>query len=686
MRELRLRAWARCAISAAALAFAVGGLAPGASAEGKYQSLIVFGDSYADLTLSNQPASNPLAPPGLGLSVWNVYPVSLAAQLGITSIADVAVGGATASPTAGNPSTLIFPPDLKSGNLPDQVAAYLADNPSVGGNDLITINIGGNDIRAILENTLLNQPQLNLAAGYPNAVLTPLNAQTFASATTGYAVGAIDQLVGAGGKNFVLGAFSTFSGLPEFQATLQFLLQTQQIDQATAQFITAGADLYAQAYFDGLQLALAPYAQNGVRVFMFDLARLAEAVNANPTKYGFTGFICPQNGLEGLASAVCGATQANPTNNNPLQSQFYFGPDGLHLTNAGFDLVAQYMANIVMAPHTIGVQPAVVSTTTGGFVNSLQGRLDATRDAAVVAGLGGAPGAGGPMGLGATAKGGAGSSGFTSFALGTFLGGSRSESADLAGYDYESSSGTAGFEFRINRNLIAGVAANYTTTSADLRDGANIDLDAIQGSAYLSYATTQVFAEVLAAYGSHAVGLARPGVLPGDTIRSSTGADAYAVAARAGYLFDFGSLRAGPIAGLTYLHSRVDGYTETGDDLLTYNVSAQTLDALVGNVGIRFLAPFKTASGNFVVPHLNIMLEHQLGDDTRTLTASLTQAPLLPIPTALPNFESRTYGRIDGGITFQLGPDASAIISAGSTFARDEGEDYRISAGLNYRF
>jgi uncharacterized protein YhjY with autotransporter beta-barrel domain/phospholipase/lecithinase/hemolysin len=675
MRE-RLRAWARSAITAAgltaALAFAVGGLAPGASAEGKYQTLIVFGDSYADVTLSDQPATNKLAPAGIALSVWRVYPVPLRSYLGIPEIVDVAVGGATASPDIGPPG---IPPGL---NLPQQVAAYLADNPSLGANDLITINIGGNDIRAILANTLAQRPDLNELAGYPKELLNPLNAKTFADTTTAYAVGAIDQLVSAGAQSFVLGAFSAISQLPELQATIQRLLQLGLIDQATAQLIANSADLYAKAYFDGLQIALAPYAQDGGRFFLFDLARLAAAVNADPTKYGFTGFICPPNESR---SPVCGGTITSP-----LQNQFYFGPDGLHLTNAGFDLVARYMTNIVMAPATIGVQPAIVSTTTGGWVSSLQGRLDGTREAAVAAGLGGAPAAGGPMGLGATTKGAAGASGFTSFALGTFLGGSRSESPDLAGYDYESSSGTAGFEFRINRYLIAGVAGNYTTTSADLRDGANIDVDAIQGAAYLSYATTQVFAEVLAAYGSHGIDLARPGVLPGDTIRGSTDANAFALAARTGYLFDFGSLRAGPIAGLTYIHARVGGYTEKGDDLLTYNVSAQTLDALAGNIGIRFLAPFKTASGNFVVPHLNILLEHQLGDDTRTLTASLTQAPLLPIPTTFPNFESRTYGRIEGGITFQIAPDASALISAGSTFARDEGEDYRVSAGLNVRF
>ena len=205
----------------------------------------------------------------------------------------------------------------------------------------------------------------------------------------------------------------------------------------------------------------------------------------------------------------------------------------------------------------------------------------------------------------------------------------------------------------------------------------------MQAAAYLSYATRHAFADALVAYGLHDLGLVRPGVI--DPVRSDTDAAAVALAARAGYLFDLGQLRAGPIAGVTYVHSRVDGYTETGDPLLTFKVSEQTLDTLTGSVGLRFLAPFRTGGG-LVIPYLNVTLEHQFGDDTRTMTASLTQAPLLPILSPVATFDTRTYGRVEGGITFQLGGNLSASIAGSSTFARDEGEDYRFSAGLNLKF
>ena len=706
MRHPWSRACARAAISAAALVLAVAGLTPGATAQEKYQGLVVFGDSYADLTLSDSPASNPLAPTlpdgtPVGLSLWRVYPVSLAAKLGIggAQIVDVAVGGATASPTAGTPDPLIVHPAIAPGNLPDQVDGFFATSPSFtfGPRDLVTINIGGNDIRALLGvalNPLLSDAaklQVNQAIGY-FAEPFLFNPTKFAGKTTEYAVGEIDRLFDKGARTFVLGGFSSFSGLPSLQNALQ------GINPQIASLVATSADAYAGTYFNGLQTALAPYAQSGGRFFLFDLARLAQAVQVNPARYGFgSGFVCPRSpnmpdeigGQPNPYVNVCGAEFPNRLNNSsPLQSQYYFGPDGLHLTNAGFELVASYMANIVMAPDIIAVQPGIVMTTTGGFAQSLLARLDGTHEARAVAGLG--PAADAPMGLGATSKArapeAAASGRFTSFAMGTFLGGSRSNSADAVGYDYDSTSGTAGIEYSISRNLILGLAANYATLSADLRDGADVDLDAIQGAAYLSYATRQLFADALVAYGSHDLGLTRPGVIPGDTIRSSTDASAVALAARAGYLFDLGSLRAGPVAGLTYIHSRVGGYTEKGDDLLTFQVSSQTLDSIAGNMGLRFLAPFRTSGGSLVVPHLNILLEHQFGDHAQTLTTTLTQAPLLPIPTTLPAFDSRTYGRVEGGVTFELGPDLSASVNAGSTFARDDGQDFRVSAGLNYRF
>jgi len=677
MRHPRSRAWARSAISAAALTLAVAGLSQNAAAQQTFDRLIVFGDSYADLSLSNQPASNPLAPPGFKASFWNVYPLSLQAHLGIPNILDVAVGGATASPLIGPPG---IPPFL---NLPQQVTAFLGTNPPFGPHDLITLNIGGNDIRDIVRQTNAS----SFSAGYPSELLTKDNFQKFADQTVKYAMGdptigvkGVTDLIKAGAHNFVLGEFSTISGLPELQPIFN---SNPDLKDA--------ADKYARAYFDGMQTALLPYAQAGNRFFLFDLGRLGQAVNADPAKYGFSGgFMCPPNGLPSPFSAVCGATPSNPTNNNPLQGQYYFGPDGLHLTNAGFDLVGRYMTNIVQAPSTIAVQPGIVMTTTGGFAQSLLTRLAGTHEARAVADLGPAAAADAPMGLGATDRARApqaGSAGrFTSFAMGTFLGGNRSESADAVGYDYDATSGTAGIEYSISRNLIMGVALNYTNLSADLRTGANVDLDAIQGSAYLSYATRQMFADALVAYGSHDINLNRPGAVDFLPIHSSTDASALALAARAGYLFDLGSLRAGPVAGLTYIHSRVGGYTETGDDLATFQVSSQTLDSVTGNMGLRFLAPFKTSGGSLVVPHLDILLEHQFGDHTQTLTTTLVQAPLLPIPTTLPAFNDRTYGRIEGGVTFQLGADLSASVNAGTTFARDDGQDYRVSAGLNYRF
>jgi uncharacterized protein YhjY with autotransporter beta-barrel domain len=365
-----------------------------------------------------------------------------------------------------------------------------------------------------------------------------------------------------------------------------------------------------------------------------------------------------------------------------LQNQFYLGPDGLHLTSGGFALVADYMANIVLAPDTIAVQPALTTAVTNNFTGAVLGRLDAMREQNSVADLRAAQQGAGLKDLGQEPARYSPPSRFTVYVMGTIAAGSRSDASDLSGLDYDARSGTVGIEYRISPGGIVGLAGNYTSTNAHLDRGASVDVDAVQVAGYASYSSRHWFADALFGFGHHDVQMSRPGVI--DMVRGDTDADTLAAVARGGYLFDFGKLRAGPIAGLAYAHSRVDGYTEKGDPLLTYSVAEQTLESLTGSIGVQFRAPF-IAGPNPVSTFVNITLEHEFGDATRTMTASLTQAPLVPILSPVGNFETRSYGKVEGGVTFEIGPGLSATVNAASTFARDD-NDRRVSAALNYRF
>jgi uncharacterized protein YhjY with autotransporter beta-barrel domain len=352
-------------------------------------------------------------------------------------------------------------------------------------------------------------------------------------------------------------------------------------------------------------------------------------------------------------------------------------------------------ANRESATKTVGVQSGVTVSTTLGFTGAILGRLDGARaDSAGGGGMGtgtgtnvAALGTDGMMALGAGNKRAAPrpqpSTPLTAYVMGTFQGGSGTEAPSLAGFSYGSSSGTVGLEYSVNRNLVLGLAGGFTTSNADLTTDATIDADSLQGAVYLSYATRELFVDALAAYGAAEIDTAR--TVQGDVMLGGTDARVFALAARGGYLFDFGKVRAGPIAGFTYLRSKVDSYTETGPANLATTVGAQRVESLTGSAGVRFLAPFQ-AGGSLFIPYLNVTLEHQFGDATQQLTVTLSQPGGVTLPVSFPAFDARNFGKIEGGLTIELAPDVSISLSGASTFARDDGHDYRVSAGLNYRF
>ena len=423
----------RAPLIAAALISGVGALVQSAAAEEKFQHLFVFGDSYADTRLAVVPLPAPF-PPGL----WTVYPIPLAKDLQIpgTAVVNFAVGGA------------------RTTDLPTQLSNFQGSpTNAIGPRDLVTLNIGGND-----------------GIGFSGAGGTVTDAPIAADAAATNAFKLIDSLVKAGGRNFVLGEFSGLSGLqiPAVQGN------------------STAADAFAKAYFEDMQTKLVPLALSGTRFFMLDLHRLGQQVQDDPSKYGLLKnpqqgdrSQCSPNGLPGVLGFICGGSILSPD-----QSKYFLGPDGLHLTNAGFKLVADYMANIVLAPDTIAVQPGIVTTTTSGFTGSVLGRLDAMRDLRDASAFLASSAAGGPMGLGygngAQARPTGPSGRLTAYTMGTFQGGNRSDSFEQVGFDYDATSGTVGLEYSVNRNLIVGLAGNYTSTNADLNNGASIDVDAFR--------------------------------------------------------------------------------------------------------------------------------------------------------------------------------------------------------------
>lgn len=591
---------------------------PQGRAQSRYSSLVVYGDSYADngnlingaLVVPGQPYPRHTTG-NVGFLGFLAYPTALQGQLGLpdSGMFNYAYAGADSGPGA---------PPLLLG-FGQQIDASLALGQRFGENDLVVINIGGNDGGA--------------STGGLSLADAPATAAT-AAANIGNGV---RTLVNAGARNFMINTFDDPSIIPNVSSGMYG-------QEAIAADRLYGSLLYAQE-----EAALAPLAQSGVRIFTFNLSQFGRQVDANPALYGFTNVSTPCQNTPACATPTSPGQYTNATF------------DGLHLTTGAFLLAARYMDNLLLAPTTFPGQVDFAQAITGSFAASTLNRLDAghyaPRDDAK------------PFSFYVTAAGDKGED---------------DGNSDATGYHYNSVGGTLGFDYQLNAQLALGAVFSYSSPNVKLDGGAgHYDTDSYQGAVYASYTSDHWVADALAGYGRTSYDLDRPGII--DTIRGNTHANSFSLAAKAAYLFDLGLLRAGPLAGFTYTHSKVNGYTESGDPLLTFNVGSQALASLTGSAGVQVRLPFEVA-GHAINPYFNLTAEHDFHDGDRTLEISETQSPLLPIFTRVEGDGTDTYGRAQLGVSAALTDSLSLVADAGTTFGRDSGYDLAGNIGLSYRF
>jgi outer membrane lipase/esterase len=590
----------------------------------RVDNIVVFGDSYAD-------DGNAFELAGINPVTTLVYTtgrfsggtnyIDTLADLLGATTENFAIGGAKTDNTNVNAGLPGFQFEVQAFLAGGLVPAFPTGDGQFDENDLLAISIGGNDARAY-------ELGGGLLAGAPAAAATAA-----ANATFG-----MDQLVDAGAQTISFLAGDT-GRLPEVQG---------RPDPALAASIRSS---YSTTFNTAMQSTLAGYAADGVIVHYLDLNLLLDNVIANPAAYGITnGLACPAFQPPSPASQTCLLNAGG----------YLFYGDALHLTSDGFKIVGQYVAAQLTAPLLLQGPSDVGLDVARQFARTLTTRMDT-----------GSP------------RDGDTSEGLKFFIVGDGYG--RHLDAGERNLDYRASGvgATAGVQYGFGSG-VAGVAVNYSKPKANFTsDAADVDSRSIQVGGYAGFGVGGAFAQAYAGYGWDKHDLKRAGVVEG--MEADPKGHHFLVGAKGGYLMPMGIFRVGPVIALDYAKAKVDGYTETGDPVLTLNVDSLSYKSLRGSAGIEVRSDFE-GGGVQLRPFVAAVVEKDFSGDERTIRFAQTSAPTIVNSFQLSDASKKAYGRFSAGFGAAILDGVSLDIAGSATVGKDQGEEASAHLGLRIGF
>ena len=583
--------------------------------------IVAFGDSYADdgnLFQLTGTSSN-VYPTGRFSGGTN-YIDTLGQMLG-TPIDNFAIGGAKTD------NTNVVGPGIPG--FVTEYSSFLAGGgpaffPRVSGRfaptDLLAISIGGNDARGY-------QLGGGTLAGAPAAATVAA-----AGATTG-----LNALVGAGARNINFLAGNTAT-LPEVAGTTPALLQAQAVRNS-----------FSTTFNTAIQATLAGYANQGVIVNYTDLSLVGARITANPAAYGLASAgACPP----ASASACVGSAA--------LANTYLFYVDQLHLTSAGFAIVAKYVARQMQAPLTLQATSDVGIDTARQFGRTLSTHMDlgSPRDGDTLTGV-------------------------RLFAIGDSVSRKIGVAQTNEAFNVTSVGGTLGLEAGFGGGTI-GIAGNYARPRAKFGNAsAQVRSQSYQVGAFAGVGLGGGFAQGYLGYGKDKHRVTRAGVI--DDLAARPGGSHWLAGAKAGILFPFASVRLGPVVGVDYARAKVNAYSETGDTALALNVSGQRLSSLRGDAGLELRGDF-AGGGVQVRPYVSLLAEREFNRGARGLTYALQAAPTIVNRFAFADASKKTYARASAGLHAEILKAVSIDAGVSGTFGKKQGNETSGQVGLNFGF
>jgi outer membrane lipase/esterase len=274
-------------------------------------------------------------------------------------------------------------------------------------------------------------------------------------------------------------------------------------------------------------------------------------------------------------------------------------------------------------------------------------------------------------------------------------------------YDVWGGGAQLGVDYRLSDTLVAGLgfgwnrqntefdktAAATANLIANKVGGGEIQSDSYTPSLYASFFSGPFHADGIFTYTYLDYEYERPVALIGvtnpfsATAKGDTNANQIGASVNLGYEFQHGGLGVGPIAGVDYRQTWIDGYSESGVPGFPLRYRDQDILSLVTNLGAEASYAISTGIG-VLVPHIRGTWEHEFENDARNIDARLfvndsSASDVLITRTESPD---RNWARLGAGVSAQFPHGIAAFVDYDTVLGLSKVEQHRFTAGGRIAF
>lgn len=462
------------------------------------------------------------------------------------------------------------------------------------------------------------------------AGLPPLQTQAYVQQTAGEAVAEIGRLAQAGATQLVV------INLPDIGATPFGTAQ----GPAGAAGLTSLSSTYNTTLFRGLSGA-------GVNVLALDSFALLSEVQADPVRFGFVNASLPACGA--TPSLLCTSADLLA----PGADQDFVFADGVHPSSGAHRLIADYIDGMLRAPTLISQLAEMPLRNQVGLSRELWRSGAWSLDTLAPGDAAGWVRAGGG-------------------------------STKVNGIDASPTDFSAGVEYRLDENRLAGAALSFSSSKPDWGSAGHYRLRDYAISVYGVQRAGALSISGLASFARLDFDTRRRQAL-GTTVREmrgSTDGGRLSLGARVDYAFEAGALRHGPVASLLYQRINVSDFDERANDgsnssSLAYRM--QKRRSTLATVGWQ--ASYDAGRWQ---PYGEFSLNRELqssGSPIRVMTSASDALYTAPNVRA-----ERSFASVALGVRGQLSENAWLDVGADQIAMRSGLRDLRAGASVRLRF